>query len=86
MRRRIEAMTLRAQHDVGVHPLAPQIEEAVGETHVLRDTRPRLLTGNGSGSASDWTSMLGDDELDLAGVELGIDRVGRAGDDRARSS
>ena len=29
MRRRIEAMTLRAQHDVGVEPLAAQVEVAV---------------------------------------------------------
>ena len=71
MRRRIEAITCDAQHDVGVHPLAPQIEEAIGEPHVLRilglgidRERQRL------GLRLDFD--VGDDELDLAGARLGL--------------
>ena len=59
-------MTLRPQHDVGVHALAPQIEKSVGEAHVLRvvglgiDRKRQRL-----GRRLDLE--LGDHELDLAG-------------------
>ena len=73
---------LRAQHDVGVHPLAPQIEKAIGEAHLLGvfgigidRERQRL------GLRLDFD--LGDRQLDLAGVEPGVDGVGRAGGDAA---
>ena len=49
-------MTSRAQHDVGVHPLAPQIEKAVRRAACPPGYSASLLTGNGSGSAADSNS------------------------------
>ena len=63
-----------------MHPLAPQIEKAIGKAHVLRifglgiDRKRQRL-----GLREDL--YVGDGELDLAGVELGVDRIGRAGGD-----
>ena len=71
---------LRAQHDVGVHLLAPQIEKAVGEAHLLgvfgiAVDRERQRQG----LRLDFDR--GDHELDLAGIEPGVDGVGRTGGD-----
>ena len=73
---------LRAQHDVRMHMLAPQIEEAIGEPHVLGIVgvavdRERQRLGDR------LHRQFGDHQLDLAGRQLRIDRVGRAGDDLA---
>jgi hypothetical protein len=71
---------LRAQHDVGMHPLAPQVEKAVGQPHVLGivgvgvDRQRQRLGGR-------LHRQLGNRQLDLAGRQVRVDRVGRAGDD-----
>ena len=55
-------------------PLAPQIEKAVGEAHVLG------IFGLGVDRKRERFGLrlhlnLGDDELNLAGVEFGVDRI-----------
>jgi hypothetical protein len=71
------------QHDVGVHPLPPQIEKAVGQPHLLRVIRigvDRKRQRLGLRLYFD----LGDRQLDLPGIELGVDRVGGPPGDGAR--
>ncbi len=75
-------MTSRAQHDIGVHPLAPEVEKAVREAHLLRvlgvavdRERQRL------GGRQQFVGV--DDQLDFAGRQVRVDRLRRPLDDRA---
>ena len=75
-------MTSRAQHDIGMHPFAPEIEKAVREAHLLRilgvavDRKRQWLGGR--------QQFVGvDDQFDLAGREVRVDRVRRALDNFA---
>ena len=66
-------------HDIGVQRFAPEIEEAISEPRVLRivrlaEHRQRQLLGFGQ-----HIEAL-DPDLDRAGRQVGIDRLGRAGD------
>ncbi len=69
---------LGALDDIGVQRFAPQIEEAVSQPHVLGIVR---LAEHGQrqfpGLAQDLD--LADEHLDLAGRQVGIDRLWRAG-------
>ena len=77
MRRRIESMICAALHDVGVQPVAAQVEEAVLEPDFLRifliaEHRHRQFAGRAQ------HLDLVDVDLDLAGRQFGILGAGRA--------
>ena len=66
-------------HDIGVQRFAPEIEEAISEPRILgivrlAEHRQRQLLGFGQ----DLEAL--DPDLDLAGRQVGIDRLGRARD------
>jgi len=62
---------LRAQHDVRMDRLAPEIEEAVFEPHVLGIIGV-AVDREGQRLGLGLQRQLGDDELDLAGRQLGV--------------
>ena len=70
-------MTLERSTIFGVNPLAPQIEKAVGEPHLLGvfgvgvDRQRQRLGGR-------LHDQLADHHLDFAGRDLRVHRVGRA--------
>ena len=76
IRSRRTAHHRRAQHHLAVQPLAPQVEEAVAQARLLRvvllaeDRKGQLLRGAQHLDAAD-------EDLDLAGRDLGVHQVGR---------
>ena len=71
-------MTLAAQHDVAVQPLAPQIEEAVAQPHLLAVVGVGCRPATAARSAGDSTAKSSIAHLDLAGRERRVDGLGRA--------
>ena len=74
---------LRAQHDVGVHALAAQVEEAVAQAHVLAGSPASLVDLERQRLGRRLQRRVPRSELDLAGRQLGVDGLRRARDDLA---
>ena len=79
--RRIDADHLRAQPDVPLQPVAAQVEPAVAEAQRLVDVLLVELERERRAARDDLERV--DLELDLAGRQLRVDGLGRAGDDLA---